>query len=135
MESIFMSYYTARRDGPNKYLIATIVDRKFASDVVAEIPSDAQILELEDNETAAPVENVRIQLHAQDVDRTKLGWAAVVPEISPKRMKMSIYPNIQPKDIYTKREIIGDIMLVSRKNKSGKSEPYMFHLMRVREDL
>jgi hypothetical protein len=78
-----------------------------------------------------PVENVRIELHAQDVDRAKAGWAAVIPEVSPNRLRMQIYPPLKPEDIYTKTEVIGDIILVSRQTESGNAEPYMFHLVRI----
>jgi hypothetical protein len=101
--------------------------------LIAEVPSDARILELEDPSTTEPVENVRIELHAQDVDRAKIGWAAIIPEISETRLRMQIYPPLKPEDIYTKATLMGDIILVSRRNEAGQMEPYMFHLVRLHE--
>ncbi len=109
-----------------------IGDRRVDSDTVAEIPSDAQIESSEVPEIYRPMDNVQIELHAQDMDRTKQGWAAVVPEIGKKRLRMEIYPPIKPEDIYTKTSIRGDIMLVTQKKPDGSYEPSMFHLINLR---
>jgi hypothetical protein len=100
--------------------------------LIAEVPSDAQLLDTDDEDTSAPLENVRIELHAQDMDRAKTGWAAVVPELSPNRLKMTLFPPLKPEDIYTQKEVTGDIVLVSRRGKNGKMEPHTFHLVRLR---
>lgn len=111
----------------------TIGDWRIEPRLIAEVPSDAQILEAEDPDSTMPVENVRIELHAQDLDRAKVGWAAVIPELSENRLRMKIFPPIKPEDIYTKQEVYGDVVLVSRPVETGKMEPYMFHLVRLRE--
>ena len=111
-----------------------VENRRIEPILVAEVPSDAQILDTDEPDSSAPVENVKIELHAQDVDRSRSGWAGIIPEISPNRLRMSLYPPIQPDDIYTRNNVRGDIILVSRRNRSGKVEPYMFHLVRLRDD-
>jgi hypothetical protein len=103
------------------------------SETVADIPSDAQIETADEPEMIRSIENVEIELHAQDVDRSRQGWAAVINEITPKRMRMEIYPPIKPEDLYTKTRIRGDIMLVSQQSESGVYEPHMFHLIRIRD--
>jgi hypothetical protein len=70
--------------------------RVIDSETVSEIPTDAQIQGADVPEIARPFSDVLIELHAQDVDRTKQGWAAVVPEISPKRLRMEIEPPLKP---------------------------------------
>jgi hypothetical protein len=105
--------------------------RRIERDTIAEIPSDAQIDAANVPEIVKPHENVHIELHAQDMDRSKQGWAAVVPEIWNKRLRMEIYPPIKPEDIYTKKRLRGDIMLVSQKQPDGSYRPSMFHLMNI----
>jgi hypothetical protein len=106
------------------------------SETVAEVPNDAQIAAAEVPEIARPFKNVTIELHAQDMDRSKRGWAAIVPEVSPRRLRMEIFPPVRPEQIYTKPKIRGDIMLVSNKKPDGTYEPRMFHLLDVKlEDM
>jgi len=112
----------------------TIGDKRIEPILVSEIPSDAQILDAEETDTHAPVENVKIELHAQDLDRAKAGWAGVIPELSQRRLRMELYPPIKPDDLYTKTSVRGDIILVSKRNRSGRIEPYMFHLVRTHDD-
>jgi hypothetical protein len=108
-----------------------IGDQRIEPTLIAEVPSDAQILEIDESPSTEPIENVRIGLRAQDMDRAKSGWAASIPKISGTRLRMQIYPPLKPEDIYTKKTILGDIILVSRRNDAGSMEPYMFHLVRA----
>ncbi len=111
----------------------TINGRAISSDLLAEFPSKAQALEEEPGPVSDPLENVEIRLHAQDMDHNKQGWAAVVPALSPKRIRMHLYPPIKPADIYTKTSIRGDVLVESRRNESGETEPVRVHLIRLRD--
>lgn len=108
--------------------------RRIDSDIIKEIPSESQIESADVPDIARPHNNVLIDLHAQDVDRTKSGWAAVIPEISPRRLKMEIYPPIRPEDLYTKTRIRGDVMLISNKKTDGSYQPTTFHLINIRDE-
>jgi hypothetical protein len=108
-------------------------DRRIEPRIVAEVPSDTRLFDADEPPITEPIENVRIELHAQDLDRAKSGWAAVIPEISQTRLRMQIYPPIKTEDIYTKHEVVGDIILISRHNGAGDMEPYMFYLVRVHD--
>lgn len=107
--------------------------RRFTSDTVAEFPGEAQIHEFEEEESTQAHEDVEIELHAQDMDRARMGWAGVIPSISDRRMRMQVYPPIQPEQIYTRKKIRGDVIVVSRRAPDGSMEPYMFHLIRLRD--
>jgi hypothetical protein len=111
----------------------TIGEKQLDPLLIEEIPSDIALTDVNENESTEQIENVEIKLHAQDIDRTKRGWAAVIPGISHNRLRMEIYPPIKPQDIYTKTLIRGDIVLVSRMANNGDMQPYMFHLVRLRE--
>jgi hypothetical protein len=110
-----------------------IGNRHIDSETVASVPNDAQMLEFEEQQTTRPIENADIELHAQDIDRTKTGWAAVVKGVSDKRLRMELYPPIKPEHIYTKQRVRGDIVLLSRPNRSGEMEPYLIYLVRLRD--
>jgi hypothetical protein len=106
-------------------------ERKFGKEVISEVPSDVTIAEFEDEEPSEEIKNVEIELHAQDIDRSKQGWAGVVPAVSKKRLRMEIYPTIKPEQIYTRPRVRGDVIVVSKRNEDGELEPYMFHLMKL----
>ncbi|HWA30053.1 MAG TPA: hypothetical protein VG867_03095 [Rhizomicrobium sp.] len=109
-----------------------ISNRNLDHEYVSEVPSDAQIEEGDVPEIVRQFENVQIEIHAQDVDRTRVGWAAIVPSVAPKRMKMELYPPIKPEDLYTKRHIRGDIAVVFEKKADGSYKPSLFHLMAIK---
>ena len=102
-------------------------------EVIAEFPSEAQLAADEPKPFSEPIENVEIELHAQDRDRDKQGWAAVIPSLSPTRMGMQLYPPIVPTDIYTKQRIRGDVLVESRLNSKGELRPARVHLIRLRD--
>lgn len=104
--------------------------RRLERDDVAEIPAISQPLE-DEPDRSEPFENVEIELHAQDIDKTKQGWAGVPKGHSQSRLRMELYPPITPDEIWGKGTIRGDIILVSRV-KDGKATPYMFHVVRLR---
>lgn len=124
-----LSFFSPSKKNRNAPVL--IDGRKIGSDVIAEIPSEAQIDSANVPETVKAFEDVQIELHAQDMDHSKQGWAAVVPKIGNKRLRMEIYPPIKPEDIYTKTRLRGDIMLVSRKKPDGTYQPSMFHLLNI----
>jgi hypothetical protein len=107
--------------------------RQIEHDVIAEFPGEAQVHEAEPGPVSEPLENVDIYLHAQDLDHNKQGWAAVVPALSPRRIRMNLYPPIDPADIYTKQYVKGDLLVESRRNAEGVSEPVRVHLIRIHE--
>ena len=131
-----LAHSALRLFSPSKRLrnVPVIIDeRRIESPTIADIPSEAQIDAASVPETVKPYEDVQIELHAQDIDHTKQGWAAVVPKIGSKRLRMEIYPPIKPEDIYTKKRLRGDIMLISRKKPDGTYHPAAFHLVNIIE--
>lgn len=108
-------------------------DRKIARATVADVPSEAQIEEAEVPQLVQQFENVQIEIHAQDVDRTKSGWAAVVPKVTQKRLKMELAPPLKPSDVYLKQHIRGDVMVILQKRSDGSYQPTTVHLMHIRK--
>ncbi|MCI0430424.1 MAG: hypothetical protein L0210_07780 [Rhodospirillales bacterium] len=131
MGSAIRVFHPSRRQKNSGMLVG---HRRIEPEVVAEIPNDLKLLEAESHDTTDEYTNVEIELHAQDVDRAKQGWAAVIPEVGPNRMRLQLYPPINPEDIYTKKHIRGDVLIVSRPSDEGTMEPYLAHLVRLQED-
>ncbi|MDE2228959.1 MAG: hypothetical protein KGL11_07965 [Alphaproteobacteria bacterium] len=110
----------------------TIGRRRVDSDTVAEFPSDARIQDFDDQESTRIIEDVEIELHAQDLDRARQGWAGVIRQVSPNRLRMDVFAPIKTEEIFGQKRIRGDVVIVSRREPDGTMEPYMFHLIRVR---
>lgn len=106
---------------------------EFDSEIVSCVPTEAEIESANVPEIARPLNDVLIDIRAQDTDRSKQGWAGIIPSVSQNRLKMEIFPPITPDKVYTKQRLRGDVMLVSKKKNDGTFKPYMFHLMNIRE--
>jgi hypothetical protein len=109
-----------------------IGSNKIDQATVAEVPSDAQIEEASVPEITKPFDDVVIELHAQDIDHARQGWAAIIPAVGPKRIRMELYPPIKPDDLYTKKRIRADIMVVYTKRSDGSYKPAIAHLMNLK---
>jgi hypothetical protein len=105
--------------------------RRIDRETVAEVPSDIEIEGSDVREVARQFKDIAIELHAQDVDNVKRGWAGVAHEISPKRLRIELEPPIKPEQIYRKSKIRGDVMLVSRKRPDGSFHPAVLHLLDI----
>ena len=126
-----MSFFKPSKSQGNAPVL--IGEKLIDSETVAEIPTEAQIESADVPEIARPLKDVLIEIHAQDVDRPKQGWAAVVPELSSKRLRMEIHPPLKPEQIYTKQSIRGDVMVISKKGPDGIYKVDSIHLLDVRD--
>jgi hypothetical protein len=89
------------------------------------------MLEFDEPPHPKPMHGVEIELHAQDMDYVKQGWAAIIPSLSKQRIRLELSPPIRPIDIYTKSKIKGDVIILFRETKSGEQEPYLCQLTRI----
>lgn len=103
-----------------------------SGEAVREAPSDFD-LSLEDEVEQYALQNVTIEIRALDKDRKKQGWYAVVNDVTEKRLKMQIYPTIDPNSIFGKDTIRGDIIVVNKKNGDGNYQPSMYHLVKLND--
>lgn len=109
-----------------------IDSRIISADTVAEIPVELSDVAAKSEPTSESLENVVIELHAQDVDFAKRGWAAVLPDVSPDRIRMKVFPPIKPEDIYNRGSIRGDIILILE-TVGDEMRPVECHLIRLRD--
>jgi len=125
-----INFWNIAKRRPGSKVIAG--SHEVGSDVISEIPSDLEVASYEAEEISEPFEDVEIELHAQDRDRLKQGWAGIINSVSRDRLRMTLYPPIQPDDIYRQDTIRGDVIVVSKRQDTGEYRPYMFHLVRLR---
>ena len=83
----------------------------------------------DEEEVQEPYTDQEIVVHATDLDSNKTGWAGHLPGIWEKRLPMRLYPTIKPDEIYGKRTVTGDVIVVSKKNRDGEYVPYVFHVV------
>lgn len=105
---------------------------KISKEAVQEVPNDFD-LTLEDDIEQYPLQNVTIEIRALDKDRKKQGWYAVVQEVTKKRLKMQIYPTIDPNSIFGMDSIKGDIIVVNKRAADGDFQPSMYHLVKIND--
>lgn len=106
----------------------------FPAEAIADAPSDAEMEMVDEEEDQIPYQNCRVEIHATDRDSKKSGWAAHLPGIYEKRIKMQLYPTVDPKELFGKTSLRGDVILVSKRLDSGAWQPYLLHLIKVNED-
>lgn len=106
----------------------------FPAEAIADAPSDADMEMADDVEDQTPYQNCRIEIHATDRDSKKSGWAAHLPGIYEKRIKMQLYPTIDPKELFGKTSVRADVILTSKRLDTGEWQPYLVHVLKVNAD-
>ncbi|MAE50734.1 MAG: hypothetical protein CMH27_02880 [Micavibrio sp.] len=122
---------------PSKREGARIVgaDGNYISEgAVMECPSEVD-LSGEDDLDMYPLQNVEIEIRATDKDSKKQGWAAIVNDVTKKRLKMHIYPTISVGEIIGEDRIRGNIIVVNKKDANGDYLPKMYHLVELLNEI
>lgn len=127
--------YFAPTLGRGKARIVAPNGSEISAPALMEIPQLAIPQTIEDSErTETQFENnKRIILHAMDRDRGKLGWAAHIPSLFEDRVPMKLDKTIDPATLFTKRQIIGDVLVVYTIDEGGNRLASELHLLRIRE--
>jgi hypothetical protein len=87
--------------------------------VVGDIPMVHQIEKDEDFRRFEPHTNVELHIHAQDIDKSAVGWAAVPVAITEKRLKLRLVEPVHPEEVWGKSVVHGDIVLISELTAEG----------------
>lgn len=98
-------------------------------EVIREIPQSGMIQD-KNMTRYEPKYDVTISLHAMDRDKANTGWAAVIPSISDKRVKVRLGKEVDPKSLWGKDQITGDIVVVEKLTAHGFA-PQEYQLTRV----
>ncbi|MET3352338.1 UNVERIFIED_ORG: hypothetical protein ABID33_000221 [Xanthobacter viscosus] len=102
-------------------------------EIIREIPFPDELDAKEDFERYRHFRGVDIEIHAQDRDRAKTGWACVPVGISDARVRMKIIEPLTSKDIWNKNKINGDITVISRMTSDGYV-PSEIHLTSINDN-
>lgn len=89
------------------------------SETVREIPYAGAQENNSDFDRYTPHEGVELELHAMDRDKSKTGWAAVVREVTDKRLKMKIVEPLSIKDFWGRDNVKADVVVVSKLTAAG----------------
>lgn len=109
-------FLPSQKDGNASILL----DRdRIPKDVVSEVPYPKDSDRDQDFDRYTPYEKVSIELHAQDKDKSAVGWAAVADGVSDRRLKVRIVEPVQPVDLWQKEQIVADIVVVSKLTSDG----------------
>lgn len=102
---------------------------------LAEIPqlSMPETVEAEERTGTQFENNKRIIIHAMDRDRGRMGWAGHIPDLFEDRIPMKLDKSIKPETLFTKTDVIGDVLIVYNVDDAGNHTPKEFHLLRIKD--
>lgn len=104
-----------------------------SEEAIAEVPLDAIAVEDEGAKTDTKFENdVQVTLHAADRDRAAYGWAGHIPGIVDTRVRMQVDKSINPEQLFGRKAIRGDVLIVYDITPEGDRIPKEFHLLAIR---
>lgn len=104
-----------------------------SKDVLDEIPTDLDEEQLDERRDMYDIERVVVKLRAHDLDREKSGWASVIEEVSPNRVKTHKDPSIPAATIFTKPSVIADVRVHLLEDEEGEMVPDLYVLMRIHD--
>jgi hypothetical protein len=87
--------------------------------------------EPEPEEILENFDGVELSIRATDLDSNKKGWAAVIPLISDKRLRLQIDPSINPYDLIARPKLKANVTVLFRKADNGVKAPRLIYLNEV----
>lgn len=105
-------------------------DVRIESQTVKAVPS--VIVEPEPDQMIQDYDNALVELRAVDLDSTKKGWAAVLPEINDRRTKVQLDPHVDSQDLMTNPRFRANITVVYLSDPSKGKVPSLIFIRDVR---
>lgn len=105
----------ARADGAASIVLDGNKSLTFSPDVILATPKE---LDFEKQEEVKHYPDVDLQIRATNLDSYKKGWAAVLPGISNRRLRLELDPSIKPSQVAGKFEVRGDVSVIYKFDKS-----------------
>lgn len=116
----------AKREGQAEIRIdGNQSELKISAEEVANFPAEVHTDKTEESEQR---EHVEIHLRANDLDNTERGWAAVVPTVTARRLRLELAPAINADDLFGKKEIRGTVEIIRRKDANGRLQLRAYRL-------
>lgn len=87
-------------------------NRYISESVVRDVPQDFILDHAAEAGLFRTFTDVPLELHAQDRDHSGQGWAANIPGVTPKRLKLRLMPGIQSGDLWGRDQARGDVTVI-----------------------
>ena len=100
-------------------------------ETIEEAPSELDIALDEEEEIQQPFEKREVVIHATDIDHSSSGWAGHITGVWEKRLRMKLFPSIQPAYLFGKEKITADVIVMLKRKDDGSYVPYLFHVVNV----
>lgn len=115
--------------------VSVLVDGKepITKESLFDIPSPEEYAASQPEERREHFEQTLVFFRAIDLDSTKRGWAAIVPDVSDKRLRLEIVPGIDLDYLRQHDKVYADILVEYRQDPFGTERPTIAHLYRVYE--
>ena len=86
--------------------------RVFDTEVIREIPADYLVEHEGDALASRRFDGAVLDLRLQDRDNKGKGWAAIIPGVSEKRIKVKLLDGVNAADLWGQETVIGDINVI-----------------------
>lgn len=112
-----LSFFTPSKKAENAPIV---VDREeLGRELVREVPSPVPAEKISNYDRYEPISGVSLEIHAMDRDKASTGWAAIVPGVSDKRLRMKPLDPVSPSDLFGHSSVVGDVVVVSKLTSDG----------------
>jgi hypothetical protein len=85
----------------------------------------------EGDEEIEEFRNVRLQIRAIDLDSFKRGWAAIIPSLSNRRVKLQLAPTVKPQQLTAGASVHGNIDVLFMHSEDGERIPKLVFLKEI----
>lgn len=107
----------ARGDGQSSLVIDGNTATSFPPAVIAATP---RLVEVDKQDKVQDIKDADLQIRAMDLDSGKRGWAALIPGLIDRRVRLKLDSNIRPADIADKFSVRADVSVYYKLDRTGK---------------
>lgn len=105
-------------------------EKGISQEAIKEIPDELDYEQLETRNVYTLPDAV-LEIHRSDIDYNQYGWVAVIPDVSDKRVKMELAPEIKPSEVYGRKSLRGEVDVVEELSEGGEYEIKYYHVRSV----
>ncbi|SDY09621.1 hypothetical protein [Nitrosomonas sp. Nm33] len=106
-------------------------DLKITANTIKAMPK--QHKETEREELIEDFKSIFMEVRAIDLDSQKTGWAAIIPDLGTRRIRLQLDPTINLEEVFEKRRFNGNVTVVFRYDKYHNKIPYLVFLREINE--
>lgn len=119
----------AKKDPDASITFNDNTDLRITPDTVKAMPMS--IDSPEEEEFIEDFEAIELEVRATDLDSTKRGWAAVMPELSKKRVRLQLDPTVDPEQLAEERKVKAKVTVIFGHDKEYNKVPKLVFLREV----